>query len=505
MSEKKYILALDEGTSSARAILFDKAGDVAAIGQREFRQIYPNPGWVEHDPIEIWNVQMSVTREAMKKVGAGAGDISAIGITNQRETVVIWDRKTGVPIHNALVWQDRRTAEICDELKARGLEGYVKETTGLVIDAYFSGTKIAWLLDNIEGARAGAERGELAAGTIDCWLIWKLTGGKVHVTDVSNASRTLLLDIRTCKWDDRLLEELRVPRAVLPEVRDSSEIYGTTDPDLFDGVAIPVAAAVGDQQGALFGQSCFESGMVKATYGTGGSLLMNTGTQLKYSDHGLLTTIAWRIDGQTEYALEGLLFSVGSVVQWLRDELQMIHNAAESELSARAVEDTNGVYVVPAFTGLSAPYWDQYARGTIVGITRGANRDHIIRASLESMAYQIRDLIICMEADSGITLSDLKVDGGAAMNDFVMEFQADQLNVSVLRPEVVDTTARGAAFLAGLATGFWANKDELREAFTLDKRFEPQMSRDKADRLYAGWKKAVDRSRDWAEHDWEMR
>ncbi len=501
MTEKSYILALDEGTSSARAILFDKAGEIVGLGQQEFRQIYPHPGWVEHDPAEIWTTQLGVIRDALKSAKVTPRELAAIGITNQRETIVVWDRKTGQPIHNALVWQDRRTSDVCDKLKEKGLEGVIREKTGLVIDAYFSGTKIAWLLDNVDGARARAEKGELAAGTIDSWLIWNLTGGRVHVTDVSNASRTQLMDICSCEWDEELMREINVPRAILPEIRDTSEVYGKTDPSLFDGAEIPVASAVGDQQGALFGQACFEPGMVKATYGTGGSLMMNVGEEVKYSENGLLTTVACRVNGKTQYAVEGLLFTVGSVIQWLRDELQIIHNAAESELSARNVEDTNGVYIVPAFTGLSAPHWDQYARGTIVGITRGANRDHIVRASLESMAYQIRDVISCMEADTGITLADLKVDGGAARNDFVMQFQADMLNVSVLRPKIVDTTARGAAFLAGLAVGFWDTTNDLKATFTLDKKFDPVMGRAHADQLYAGWTRAVDRARDWAEHE----
>jgi glycerol kinase len=498
--EKKYVMAFDEGTSSARAIIFDKSGDIVSIGQREFRQIYPQPGWVEHDPLEIWNVQLSVAREAMAAAKVQPGEIAAIGITNQRETCVVWDRATGQPIHNALVWQDRRTSSVCDALKARGLESYVREHTGLVIDAYFSGTKMAWILDNVPGARARAERGELATGTIDSWLIWNLTGGKAHVTDQSNASRTMLFNIREGRWDEKLLQEIRVPIAILPTVRNSSEIYGYTAASLFDGVAIPVAAAIGDQQGALFGQSCFEAGMVKATYGTGGSLLMNTGYAPMPSRNNLLTTVAWGIDGKLEYALEGLLFTVGSVVQWLRDELQLIHSAEESELAASQVGDTNGVYVVPAFTGLSAPYWDQYARGTIVGITRGANRNHIIRAALESMAYQIKDVIACMEADSGISLNDLKVDGGAVRNDFVMQFQADLLGVQVLRPKVVDTTAKGAAFLAGLATGFWRDKKDLSNAFSLDRKFTPAMDAGRSANLYAGWGRAVGRARDWEQH-----
>lgn len=497
---ERYVMALDEGTSSARAILFDRAGNVAALAQREFRQIYPRPGWVEHDANEIWSTQLSVARQVLHDASIDAQQVAAIGITNQRETCLVWDRKTGIPLHNALVWQDRRTAGACDQLKARGLESYVKDATGLVIDAYFSGTKLAWILDNIPGARERAERGELAAGTIDSWLIWNLTGGRAHVTDASNASRTLLFNIRTGEWDERLLAELNVPRSILPEVHDSSEVYGVTDYALFGG-EIPVASSIGDQQGALFGQSCFEEGMVKATYGTGGTLLMNTGSQIRQSDNGLLTTVAWRLGGKLEYALEGTLFSVGSVVQWLRDELKIIHSALETEAAALEVPDTNGVYIVPAFTGLSAPFWDQYARGTIVGITRGANRNHLIRASLESMAYQIRDVIDRMEADSGIALAELKVDGGAAMNNFVLQFQADQLGVRVLRPKVIDTTARGAAFLAGLAVGYWRDMADLHTAFALDREFQPSKDRASADRLYRGWCRTVERSRDWAEHD----
>ena len=500
MTEKQYVLALDEGTSSARAIVFDRGGEIVSIGQREFRQIYPNPGWVEHDPLEIWNVQLSAAREALLQANVRPEQLAAIGITNQRETCVVWDRATGLPIHNALVWQDRRTAGACDELKARGAEAYVREATGLVIDAYFSGTKIAWILDHVDGARARAERGELAAGTIDSWLIWNLTEGRAHVTDPSNASRTMLFNIVKAQWDDKLLDLLRVPRSVLPTVRNSSEVYGLSAAKFFDGVQIPVASAVGDQQGALFGQSCFEPGMVKCTYGTGCSLLMNTGARPMMSRNNLLTTVSWGLDGELEYALEGLIFTCGSVVQWLRDELKLIHLSSETELAAQQVADTNGAYFVPAFTGLSAPYWDQYARGTLLGITRGTNRNHIIRAALESMAFQVRDVIGCMEADSGIALADLKVDGGAVSNNFVMQFQADLLGVPVLRPKVVDTTARGAAFLAGLATGFWADKAALANAFTLDRRFTPAMERARADLLYAGWSRAVQRSRDWEQH-----
>lgn len=498
--EKKYVMAFDEGTSSARAIIFDKGGNIVSVGQREFRQIYPQPGWVEHDPIEIWNVQMSVAREAMMEAKVRPEEIAAIGITNQRETCVVWDRKTGQPIHNALVWQDRRTAATCDNLKARGLEQHVRDATGLVIDAYFSGTKIAWILDNVEGARERAERGELAAGTIDSWLIWNLTDGRAHVTDFSNASRTMLFNIREACWDEKLLNEIRIPRKVLPELRNTSEVYGESTSRHFDGVSIPVASAVGDQHAALFGQACFEPGMTKATYGTGGTLLMNTGATPMVSKNNLLTTVAWGLDGKIEYALEGTLFNVGTVVQWLRDELKLIHLAAETELAAAQVPDTNGVYIVPAFTGLSAPYWDQYARGTIVGLTRGANRYHLIRASVESMAYQIRDVIEAMKADSGIALAQLKVDGGAVRNNFLMQFQSDILGVEVLRPKVVDTTAKGAAFLAGLATGFWKDKSDLKNAFTLDRAFTPAMESDCADQLYAGWARALQRSRDWEQH-----
>lgn len=497
---KKYVLAFDEGTSSARAILFDRAGAIASIAQREFRQVYPHPGWVEHDPLEIWNVQLSVAREALATAGARPEDLAAIGITNQRETCVVWDRATGLPIHNALVWQDRRTAGICDELKSQGLEPYVRAATGLVIDAYFSGTKLAWILDNVPGARQRAEKGELAAGTIDSWIIWNLTDGRVHVTDTSNASRTMLFNIRDGAWDEKLLQAVRVPLEILPTVRDTAEVYGHTAARFFDGVALPIASAVGDQQGALFGQSCFEAGMVKCTYGTGCSLLMNTGAKPMPSRNNLLTTVAWSIDGKMEYALEGLIFTCGSVVQWLRDEMQLIHSAAESELAANQVTDTNGVYFVPAFTGLSAPYWDQYARGTIVGITRGANRNHIVRAALESMAFQIRDVISCMEADSGIALTELKVDGGAVLNNFLMQFQADLIGAEVRRPTVVDTTAKGAACLAGLATGFWKDKKDCAGTFTLDRRFAPAMEREQADRLYAGWTRAVQRARDWEQH-----
>jgi glycerol kinase len=497
---KKYVMAFDAGTNSTRAILFDRTGNIVSMAAQEFPQIYPKPGWVEHNPMDIWNTQIAVAGEALTQAGASPEDVAAIGITNQRETAVVWEKATGKPLMNAIVWQDRRTASICDDMKARGLTDYVRENTGLVIDAYFSGTKIKWMLDTIPGARARAEKGELLFGTVDTWLIWNLTGGRVHVTDYSNASRTLLFNIKRCEWDDRLLDELTVPREMLPGLRPSSDVYGMTDEGVIFGRQIPVAAAIGDQQGALFGQACFNAGMVKATYGTGGSLLMNTGAEPISSQSGMLTTVSWGLNDKVEYALEGLLFIVGASVQWLRDELKIIHSSEDSEYYAQKVPDTNGVYVVPAFVGLSAPYWDQYARGAILGLTRGANRNHLIRATLESIAYQIRDVIECMEKDSGIRNSELKVDGGASKNNFLMQFQADLLGVPVLRPKVVETTARGAAFLAGLAAGFWKDQGELSDTFELDRRFEPAIDRAKRDTLYAGWKKAVERSRDWEEH-----
>ncbi|WP_136443740.1 glycerol kinase GlpK [Pacificoceanicola onchidii] len=492
-----YVLALDEGTSSARAIVFDTRGQDVAIGQQEFAQIYPKPGLVEHDAEEIWDTQLKVAREAIAKAGIEASQIAAIGITNQRETAVIWDRATGKPIHNALVWQDRRTTGACDDLRARGLEPYVSENTGLVIDAYFSGTKIAWMLDNVPGARARAEKGELAFGTIDSWLIWNLTGGEVHVTDVTNASRTLLFNIRKVDWDDKLLEEIGVPRAILPEVRNSSEVYGTSDPALF-GAEIPVAAAVGDQHGALFGQACFEKGQAKCTYGTGGALMVNTGKEFVSPGQGLISTIAIGIDGKVQYATEGTLFNCGTVIQWLRDELQIIQKSSDAQCTT---EDTNGVYLVPAFTGMSAPLWNQHARGTIVGLTRGANREHLIRAALESMAYQVNDIIVAIKELSGLDLSGLKVDGGACLNGFVMQFQADISDLPLMRPTVIESSARGAAFLAGLATGVWENREALANSFELETEFKPQMDRARADKLYAGWTKAVTRALDWAEEE----
>ncbi|MFO8042408.1 MAG: glycerol kinase GlpK [Alkalispirochaeta sp.] len=497
---KKYVMAFDAGTTSSRAILFDHDGEIVSVAQQEFPQIYPKPGWVEHDPMEIWGSQSGVARQVIEKAGAKPADVAGIGITNQRETAIVWEKSTGKPIMNGIVWQDRRTAGICDQMKDDGFEEYVKENTGLVIDAYFSGTKVKWMLDNVPGAREKADKGELLFGTVDTWLIWKLTGGKVHVTDYSNASRTLMFNIKTLQWDEKLLKELTVPKSMLPEVKPSSEIYGHTDEKTFGGEKIPVAAAIGDQQGALFGQACFEVGMAKNTYGTGSFVLMNTGTERIASKTGLLTTIAWGLDGKVEYALEGAIFVTGAAVQWLRDELKIVADAADTNYFASKVEDTNGVYMVPAFVGLGAPYWDQYARAAIVGITRGANRDHIVRATLESIAYQTRDVVDCMEKDSGIQGKELKVDGGAAMNDFLMQFQADVLGVPVMRPRIVETTARGSAFLAGLATGFWGNKSELVNAFELERKFEPTFDKAKREALYKGWQKAVKKAMDWEDH-----
>lgn len=495
-----YVMAFDAGTTSSRAILFDHSGDIVAIAQQEFPQIYPRPGWVEHDPMEIWATQSGVARQVIEKAGAKPADVAAIGITNQRETTIIWERSTGKPIMNAIVWQDRRTAGFCDQLKERGLEGYVRETTGLVIDAYFSGTKVAWMLDNVPNARERAEAGELMMGTVDTWLIWKLTGGAVHVTDYSNASRTMLFNINTLQWDERILAELDIPRKILPDVRPSSEIYGNTAKETFGGAQIPVAAAIGDQQGALFGQACFERGMAKNTYGTGSFVLMNTGEERINSQTGLLTTIAWGLNGTVNYALEGAIFVTGAAVQWLRDELKIVADAVDTNYFATKVSDTGGVYMVPAFAGLGAPYWDQYARGAIVGLTRGTNRDHIVRATLESIAYQTRDVLQCMETDSSIPGTELKVDGGASKNDFLMQFQADIIGVPVLRPRIVETTARGSAFLAGLASGFWADQRDLATAFELDRRFDPQLSAEQRNTLYAGWQKAVTRAMDWEHH-----
>ena len=495
-----YVMAMDAGTTGIRAILFDRAGGMVAEASQEFPQIYPVPGWVEHNPLDIFNTQITVAKKVLDTAGVSAQEIAAIGITNQRETTIVWERQTGHPVMNAIVWQDRRTAGLCDELKARGLTEYVHETTGLVIDAYFSGTKLQWILEHVPGVRERAERGELAFGTVDSWLIWNLTGGTVHVTDYSNASRTMLFDINRLDWDERMLAELRIPRALLPQVRPTSEVYGSTDESVFFGARIPVAAAVGDQHAALFGQACFEPGMVKATYGTGASLLMNTGDKPVLSDRGLLTTVAWGVDGRVQYALEGLIFVSAATIGWLRDELKIVYDSADTEFAALRVPDTAGVYFVPAFVGLAAPYWDPYARGGILGLSFGVNRNHIIRAALEAIAYQIRDLTDAMATDSGIPLVEVKVDGGASKNNFLMQFQADLLGVPALRPTVTESSARGAAFLAGLAVGFWASRAELADTFELERRFEPEMKQADADRLHAGWLRAVERVRDWEEH-----
>lgn len=496
----KYIMALDAGTTSNRCILFNQKGEICSVAQKEFTQYFPKPGWVEHDADEIWSCQLGVAVEAMNKIGAGAADIAAIGITNQRETVIVWDKNTGEPIYHAIVWQCRRTAKYCDTLKERGLTEFFRQRTGLIIDAYFSGTKIRWILDHVEGARERAEKGELLFGTVETWLIWKLTKGRVHVTDYSNASRTLLFNINTLTWDQEILDLLEIPRAMLPEAKPSSCIYGVTDASYFGG-EIPIGGAAGDQQSALFGQTCFQAGEAKNTYGTGCFLLMNTGEKPVFSEHGLVTTIAWGIDDKVYYALEGSIFVAGAAIQWLRDEMHLIDSAADSEYMAKKVPDTNGCYVVPAFTGLGAPYWDQYARGTIVGITRGVNKYHIIRATLESLAYQTNDVLKAMEADSGIKLSALKVDGGASANDFLMQTQADVIGAPVHRPECIETTAMGAAYLAGLSVGYWENKDAVRENWAVDQIFEPQIQEEERQQKTAGWKKAVRYAFDWAKQE----
>ncbi|PPK86377.1 glycerol kinase [Neolewinella xylanilytica] len=493
----QYILALDQGTTSSRAILFDHSGAIVGTAQKEFTQYYPEPAWVEHDANEIWNAQATVVRDLLDRTKVGASEIQAIGITNQRETTLIWDRQTGQPIHHAIVWQDRRTAGICDQLKRKGLEDHVRQTTGLVIDAYFSGTKIKWLLDNVPGARQRAEAGELCFGTMDSWLVYKLTGGRHHLTDVTNAGRTMLFDIRKRDWDDRLLRELEVPRQLLPEVKSSSEVYGHTQ--LFGG-SIPIAGIAGDQHAALFGQACFEPGQAKNTYGTGCFMLMNTGTEAVPSQHGLVTTIAWEVNGRTEYALEGSVFIAGAAIQWLRDGLKLIDEAPDSEYYARKVKDTDGVYVVPAFAGLGAPYWDMYARGAIFGLTRGTSKSHIVRATLQSLAYQTKDVLEAMQKDAGCELSTLRVDGGASANDFLMQFQADILGASVERPKIVETTALGAAMLAGLAVGFWT-QDDLTATWQKDKSFDPQMEASVRKSRYAGWQKAVKRTMNWEESE----
>lgn len=495
----KYMMALDAGTTSNRAILFDAEGRMISSSQNEFRQIYPKPGWVEHDAMEIWATQLGAVSEALARVDAKAEDIAAIGITNQRETTIVWDKATGEPVCNAVVWQCRRTAEYCGALKARGLSDTIRQKTGLIIDAYFSGTKLKWILDSIPGLRERARRGEMLFGTVDTWLIWKLTGGRAHVTDYSNASRTMLFNINTLDWDEDILREFDIPREMLPRVVPSSACYAQTDPALF-GKAIPICGAAGDQQAALFGQCCFAPGEAKNTYGTGCFLLMNTGDKPVVSANGLITTIAWGYGGKVQYALEGSVFVAGAAIQWLRDEMRLISNAAESEKLAREVADTNGCYVVPAFVGFGAPYWDPYARGTIVGITRGVNRNHIVRATLESLAYETNDVLRAMEEDSRIRLSALKADGGASANNFLMQFQADVIGVPVLRPRCVETTALGAAYLAGLACGFWKDREELKRRVPDPTRFDPAMDgAERAEKL-SGWKRAVRCARVWGEN-----
>lgn len=496
----KYVMALDAGTTSNRCILFNEKGEICSMAQKEFTQYFPKPGWVEHDPGEIWSTQLAVARQAMNEIHASASDIAAIGITNQRETAIVWDKNTGKPVYNAIVWQCRRTSEYCDSLKEKGLTEMFQKKTGLVIDAYFSGTKVKWILDHVEGARERANRGELLFGTVETWLIWKLTKGAVHVTDYSNASRTMLFNINTLKWDDEILKELDIQKSMLPQAKPSSEIYGETDPSFFGG-RIPIAGAAGDQQAALFGQTCFEKGEAKNTYGTGCFLLMNTGETPVFSKNGLVTTIAWGIDGTVHYALEGSVFVAGAAIQWLRDELRLIDSASDTEYLAQKVEDSNGCYVVPAFTGLGAPYWDQYARGTIVGLTRGVNKDHIIRATLESLAYQVNDVLEAMKADSGILLSALKVDGGASANNFLMQAQADVSQAPVHRPNCVETTAMGAAYLAGLAVGYWKDKEDVKKNWTIDRIFQPQIAKETRQKMLSGWKKAVRYAHGWAKEE----
>lgn len=492
-----YIMALDAGTTSNRCILFNKQGEICSMAQREFTQYFPKPGWVEHDANEIWASMLGVAVEAMNKIGASASDVAAIGITNQRETSIVWDKETGEPICPAIVWQCRRTSEYCDSLKEKGLTDVFRKKTGLVIDAYFSGTKIKWILDNVPKARERAEQGKLLFGTVETWLIWKLTKGKVHVTDYSNASRTMLFNIDTLAWDDEILEELDIPKSILPEVKPSSCIYGYSDTSYF-GSPIPIAGAAGDQQAALFGQTCFEEGEAKNTYGTGCFLLLNTGERPVFSEHGLVTTIAWGLDGKVYYALEGSIFVAGAAVQWLRDEMHFINSSSESEQIATSVADTNGCYVVPAFTGLGAPHWDQYARGTIVGITRGVNRNHIVRATLESIAYQVNDVIAAMKADSGIELSVMKVDGGASANDFLMQCQADITDIPVKRPRCVETTALGAAYLAGLAVKYWNSKEEVVSNWEVNNTFTPNIDKAQRETMLEGWNKAVKYAYGWA-------
>ena len=496
----KYMMALDSGTTSNRCILFDRAGRIVSVAQREFTQYFPQPGWVEHDANEIWATLLGVAVEAMQMAGAAAADIAAIGITNQRETTIVWDKATGEPVHHAIVWQCRRTSEYCDELRVRGLTARFREKTGLVLDAYFSATKLHWLLENVPGVRERAAKGELLFGTVETWLIWKLTGGRAHVTDYSNASRTMLFNINTLDWDEEILAELNIPRSMLPKPLPSSGLFGTTAPSLLGG-EIPITGAAGDQQAALFGQTCFQPGEAKNTYGTGCFLLMNTGEKPVFSQNGLVTTIAWGLGEKVTYALEGSIFVAGAAIQWLRDEMKLIANAAESEAVAQEVADTNGCYVVPAFTGLGAPYWDQYARGAIVGLTRGCNRAHIVRATLDSLTYQTYDVLNAMRADSGIALASLKVDGGASANNYLMQTQADVIGAPVLRPTCVESTAMGAAYLAGLAVGFWRDQAEIRKIWAVDRTFEPQLDAKSRDARLHGWHRAVQRAFDWAKEE----
>ncbi|MBR5595838.1 MAG: glycerol kinase GlpK [Lachnospiraceae bacterium] len=498
----KYIMALDAGTTSNRCIIFNEKGEMCSVAQREFTQYFPKPGWVEQDAGEIWASQLGVAVEAMNMIGATAADIAAIGITNQRETTIVWDKNTGEPVYRAIVWQCRRTSGYCDALKAKGLTDKFREKTGLVIDAYFSATKIKWILEHVEGAREKAQRGELLFGTVETWLIWKLTKGAVHVTDYSNASRTMLYNITTLEWDDEILEELQIPKSMLPEVKASSEVYGNADASFLGG-PIPIAGAAGDQQAALFGQTCFQAGEAKNTYGTGCFMLMNTGETPVFSQNGLVTTIAWGIDGKVNYALEGSIFVAGAAIQWLRDEMRLIDSAEDSEYMAKKVRDTNGCYVVPAFTGLGAPHWDQYARGTIVGITRGVNKYHIIRATLESLAYQVNDVLEAMKADSNMELSTLKVDGGASVNDFLMQTQADIIQAPVNRPSCVETTAMGAAYLAGLAVGYWKSKEEVIKNWSVNRIFMPSLEKEVRDKRVKGWNKAVKYAYEWAKEEAE--
>ena len=496
----KFVMALDAGTTSNRCILFNEKGEMCSVAQKEFTQYFPKPGWVEHDATEIWLTQYAVAAEALSKAGATAADIAAIGITNQRETTIVWDKNTGEPVYHAIVWQDRRTAEYCDSLVAKGLKESFRAKTGLVIDPYFSGTKIRWILENVEGARERAEKGELLFGTVETWLIWKLTGGKVHVTDYSNASRTMLYNIIDLKWDEEILNELNIPACMLPEVRPSSCVYGETTEDLFGG-SIPISGAAGDQQSALFGQTCFNPGEAKNTYGTGCFMLMNTGEKPVFSKNGLVTTIAWGLDGKVEYALEGSIFVAGSAIQWLRDQLRLVDSAPDSEYFAKKVKDTNGCYVVPAFTGLGAPHWDPYARGAILGLTRGVNKYHVIRATLDSLCYQVNDVLQAMKADSGIELAALKVDGGASANDLLMQIQSDIIQAPVHRPVCVETTAMGAAYLAGLAVGYWTSKEDVIRNWSIDKVFNPEISEEDRNKRVAGWNKAVRCVYGWAKDE----